>query len=103
MHCNKSIKILNYGRKYILQVKKRKRNEVTRNNEGKYQCQHCDYEAKWPSNLTKHVEAIHEGVRYPCNQCSYKATETGNLQSQFMKVYIIHVANVIIKQLLQVI
>ena len=62
------------------EVKKRKRNEVTRNNEGKYQCQHCDYEAKWPSNLTKHVEAIHEGVRYPCNQCSYKATETGNLQ-----------------------
>ena len=41
------------------QVKKRKRNEVTRNNEGKYQCQHCDYEASKPSNLTQHILLFH--------------------------------------------
>ena len=62
------------------QVKKRKRNDISRDNKGKYQCQQCDYEARRSSCLKKHVEAIHQGVRYPCNQCSYKATETGNLQ-----------------------
>ena len=61
------------------QVKKRKRSDISRNNEGKYQCQHCDYETSKTSSIKTHVEAIHEGVRYPCNQCSYKATGSGNL------------------------
>ena len=64
------------------QVKKRKRNEVLRNNEGKYQCQLCDYEASHSGNLKNHVAAIHDGVRYPCNHCSYKATQSGNLQNR---------------------
>ena len=62
------------------QPKKRKRNDISRNNKGKYQCQQCDYEASQSGNLKKHVEAIHEGVRYPCNQCGYKATTKGNLK-----------------------
>ena len=57
----------------------RKRNDITRNNEGKYPCQQCDYEGTKSSNLKRHVEAIHEGVRYPCNQCSYKATTTSRV------------------------
>ena len=69
------------------QPKKRKRNDISRNNEGKYQCQQCDYEATKSSHLKTHVESIHEGVRYPCNQCSYKATETGNLQKHVNYLY----------------
>ena len=61
-------------------AKKQKRNDISRNIEGKYQCQQCDYAAGQSGHLKTHVEAIHEGVRYPCNQCGYKATKTGNLQ-----------------------
>ena len=56
------------------EVKKRKRNYVSRNNEGKYQCQQCDFEASRPGSLNKHVEIKHEGVRYPCNQCKFKGS-----------------------------
>ena len=31
-------------------------------------------------DLKKHVEAIHEGVRYPCDQCDYRATQPGNVK-----------------------
>ena len=56
------------------QAKKRKRNDISRNSQGKYQCQQCDYEANYSGNLRTHVEVKHEGVRYPCSHCKYKAT-----------------------------
>ena len=57
------------------QTKKRKRSDISRNEEGKYQCQQCDYETRHKiSHLRKHVESFHEGVRYPCNKCDFKAT-----------------------------
>ena len=33
-----------------------------------------------PGDLKKHVESIHEGVRYPCKQCEYAATQAGDLK-----------------------
>ena len=72
--------ILNEPQMAEPQVKKRKRNDVSRNNEGKYQCQHCDYGGTKSSSLKKHLKAIHKDVCYPCTQCSNKATETGNLK-----------------------
>ena len=35
-------------------------------------------------HLKKHIESIHEGVRYPCDQCDYRATEKGNLKRHEM-------------------
>ena len=32
------------------------------------------------SHLKKHIESIHEGVRFPCDQCDYKATQKTNLK-----------------------
>ena len=69
------------------QVKKRKRNDISRNNKGKYQCQQCDYEARRSSCLKKHVESIHEGVYYPCGQCDYKATQVGHLKTHVKSVH----------------
>ena len=53
---------------------KRKRSDVSNKKDGKYQCQHCDYENTDSGNLRRHVEAKHEGVRYPCDQCDYHST-----------------------------
>ena len=63
------------------QAKKRKLNYISRNNEGKYKCRQCDYEASRSSHLRTHVEAIHEGVRYPCNKCDFKATTKSILKT----------------------
>ena len=79
--------ILNEPQSAEPQVKKRKRNDVSRNNEGKYQCQHCDYGGTKSSSLKKHLKAIHKDVCYPCTQCSYKATETGNLKKHVEAIH----------------
>ena len=67
--------------------KKRKRSDISRNVEGKYQCQECDYKASQSINLRTHVEAIHEGVRYSCDQCGYKATTAGNLKTHIDSIH----------------
>ena len=72
--------ILNEPKMAEPQVKKRKRNDISRNNEGKYQCQQCDYETSNSCHFRTHVEAKHEGVRYTCDQCDYKATIEQNLR-----------------------
>ena len=41
---------------------------------GKYACNQCDYQAAYPSNLTRHIQSKHEGVKYACKQCDYQAT-----------------------------
>ena len=79
--------ILNEPQSAEPQVKKRKRNDVSRNNEGKYHCQHCDYGGTKSSSLKKHLKAIHKDVCYPCTQCSYKATETGNLKKHVEAIH----------------
>ena len=43
--------ILNEPQSAEPQVKKRKRNDISRNNKGKYQCQHCDYGGTKSSSL----------------------------------------------------
>ena len=40
-----------------------------------YQCGKYDYVATQDGNLKRHVENMHEGVRYLCDQCDYAATK----------------------------
>jgi len=53
---------------------------VSMNDELKYQCQLCDYQAKLAGNLKKHVQSKHEGIRYPCQQCDYQASQQDSLK-----------------------
>ena len=39
----------------------------------------CDYQATHQSNLTKHIQSKHEGVKYACDQCDYRGTQQGSL------------------------
>ena len=48
--------------------------KLSRADGGKYACNQCDYQAGYPSNLTRHIQSKHEGVKYACNQCDYQAT-----------------------------
>ena len=59
---------------------KRKRSDVSKTKDGKYQCQQCDYEATQSIHLSTHIKYKHEGIRYPCDQCDYKATQEGHLR-----------------------
>ena len=35
----------------------------------------------------KHIQRIHEGVRYPCNQCEYSAAQPGNLKIHIQSIH----------------
>ena len=41
---------------------KRKRSEVSRTKDGKYQCNEFDYESSQSSHLRTHEESKHEGI-----------------------------------------
>ena len=40
-----------------------------------------------PTRLKKHVESIHNGVRYTCNQCDYKATQKGHIKKHVESIH----------------
>ena len=44
-----------------------------------FSCEYCDYKALSRKDCRKHVESIHEGIRYECSQCDYRATNKSNL------------------------
>ena len=46
---------------------KRKRTELSKTKDGKYQCQQCDYENSNSSTLRRHEQSKPEGIRYPCD------------------------------------
>jgi hypothetical protein len=49
--------------------------------DGRFRCNMCDMAYGKQSNLNRHKQAKHEGVRYGCNQCDYKANQQGSLNT----------------------
>ena len=45
----------------------------------KYSCNRCEYQTRVLGTLKRHKQCRHEGVKYPCNQCDYQAKEPGYL------------------------
>ena len=45
-----------------------------------YRYDQCDYAATTTSNLQRHKQSKHVGIRYPCDQCDYTATVYGALK-----------------------
>ena len=37
--------------------------------EYKHKCQQCDKAYRYSDSLTRHIQSVHEGVKYACNQC----------------------------------
>ena len=45
----------------------------------RYACNQCDYQAAYQGDLTKHIQSKHEGVKYDCNKCDYQGTSQSSL------------------------
>ena len=46
----------------------------------KYACNQCGYQATKQGNLTTHIQSKHEGVKYACYQCDQQFTAQGSLK-----------------------
>ena len=51
----------------------------------KYQCNLCDYKCKWQTNLRRHVEANHSGIKVICNLCEVEFSCKLSLQIHMKK------------------
>ena len=45
-----------------------------------FQPEWLDYQAAIQSQLTKHIQSKHEGVRYACDQCDFQGTAKASLK-----------------------
>ena len=48
-------------------------------------CDQCDYQATQQSNLTRHIQTKHEGIKYACDQCDFLATQQVHLRTHLKK------------------
>ena len=47
----------------------------------RYCCGECDSTFVWHRDLKKHIQSVHEGVRYDCRLCEYMTTQKSYLVS----------------------
>ena len=52
-----------------------------------HKCDICSKDFKSKSVLRKHIQAVHEEIKYPCNRCEFKSTQKGNLQTHIESVH----------------
>ena len=53
-----------------------------------YSCEYCDKIFHQKTNYTRHVEALHLGIKYPCLLCDYRATQKTNLDIHVESVHV---------------
>ena len=58
----------------------------------RFPCDECHYNATLLSDLRKHKEYKHEGIKNPCDHCDYAATQLSSLRThtEFIHDGIIH-------------
>jgi len=52
--------------------------------EGKFWCSKCEFQTGSKSNLKRHDEMKHQGIKYSCDGCDYKASSKDNLKRHSM-------------------
>ena len=48
--------------------------------ESSYPCNQCHQTARTQRNLKRHIQSVHQGVRYPCAHCGKQFSEQGHLK-----------------------
>ena len=46
-----------------------------------HECSECGKSLRNPRNLKRHLESIHNGLKYPCDQCDFNASQKYHLKS----------------------
>jgi len=52
--------------------------------EGRFWCSKCEFQTVTKSNLKRHDEMRHQGIKYACDGCDYKASSKDNLKRHSM-------------------
>ena len=50
-------------------------------------CNQCDYVPKYRYQLMRHIQSVHEGIKFPCNQCDYIGIHKTNLQRHVQSIH----------------
>ena len=37
-------------------------------------CEQCEYKSKLATDLKRHKDAVHDGIKFPCEHCDYKSS-----------------------------
>ena len=78
------------GIRYASGQKKRphKKREIPQKaKRGKFICPDCGIVVTMRRTLTKHIQSIHQGIRYPCDQCPYQAISKMRLKDHIESVH----------------
>ena len=54
--------------------------KISLNDENKYACEKCDYKTTIKRDLVRHVQGIHEGIKFPCTYCNNEFNMLNNLR-----------------------
>merc|ERR1712126_184999 len=60
---------------------------LQKNLKGKFDCEQCKSQFGQKIDLRRHMESIHEGVKYTYNQCDYKATYLISLRRHIQSLH----------------
>ena len=55
--------------------------------EGRYNCDKCEKSFTRKSDLTRHIQSVHDKIRYNCNQCNKSFSEKGTLQKHIKSAH----------------
>ena len=61
--------------------------EIDKKKKKKNACNQCDYVPKYRYQLIKHIQSVHEGIKFPCNQCDYIGAHKTNLQRHVQSIH----------------
>jgi len=53
----------------------------------KFPCPHCDYKATAKDSLKEHIKSVHDGIKYPCPHCSYQITHKADLRRHIQSIH----------------
>ena len=52
--------------------------------DGMFLCDQCKTQFTTTRSLNRHIQSIHEGVKFDCDQCNYQATQLAGLKTHIM-------------------